>query len=134
MNQTVDSNQAGILAVVDQEASAIAAGDIKAYTAILADDAVFMPPSTLEKKGAELRRWLDEFLQSVTIQFLDYTHVEMAVVADLAYHVFACGWRVTPKAGGESRVLRFKGLQILRRQDNGEWKLTREIWNLDPAE
>jgi ketosteroid isomerase-like protein len=127
----VDREQ--VLAVLDQEVAAIGNDDIKAYHAILADDAVFMPPNLPAKEGDELRRWLDDFLRGFAIQWLKFTHVETVVVSDCAYHVFACSWRVTPKAGGEPKVLHFKGLHILRRQLDGAWKLAREIWNTSPA-
>lgn len=133
INPDPDADRNQILAVLDQEVTAIRNNDIKAYLAILADDAVFMPPNLPAKQGDELRLWLDEFLWSVTVQWLEFTRVETVVVSDLAYHVFACSWRVTPKAGGEPKVFHFKGLHILRRQLDGAWKLTREIWNTSPA-
>ena len=133
INSDPEVGREQVLAVLDQEVAAIGNDDIKAYHAILADDAVFMPPNLPPKAGDELRLWLDDFLQSVTVQWLKFTHVETVVVGGCAYHVFACSWRVTPRAGGEPKVLHFKGLHILRRQLDGAWKLAREIWNTSPA-
>jgi ketosteroid isomerase-like protein len=78
-----------VLAVLDQEVAAIGNDDIKAYHAILADDAVFMPPNLTAKEGDELRRWLADFLQGVTVRWLNLIHVDTTVMSDLAYHVFA---------------------------------------------
>jgi len=121
-----------VLATIDCEANAIAAGDRNAYFAVLTDDAVFMPPDAPQKQGAELRGWLDEFLRSVSVQWLSFTHDDTVVAGDLACHAFTCSWRVTPKAGGVSRVLQFKGLHVLRRDADGAWKIQREIWNTNP--
>jgi ketosteroid isomerase-like protein len=121
-----------IHAVIDRETAAIAAGDGSAYFAVLTDDAVFMPPNAPARTGADLRHWLGEFLRSVSVQWLSFVHDETVVAGDLACHAFTCSWRVTPKAGGDSRVLQFKGLHVLRRGADGAWKIHREIWNTNP--
>ena len=122
----------GVYATIDREAAAITAGDSHAYFAVLTDDAVFMPPNAPARTGAELRAWLGEFLRSVSVQWLSFAHDETVVAGDFACHVFTCSWRVTPKTGGDSRVLQFKGLHMLRRGADGAWKIHREIWNTHP--
>jgi ketosteroid isomerase-like protein len=91
-----------------------------------------MAPNVAAKTGTELRQWLNDFLRSVSVQWLKFVHVETVAVGDFAFHVFACSWRVTPKAGGESKVLHFKGLHVLRRGADGVWRIHREIWNMNP--
>jgi len=132
LNSVSRVEDGGISAVLDQEVAAIAAGDAASYVATLAEDAVFMPPNLPAKMGAQLQSWLGEFLQQVMVQWLALTHVDTVVAGDLAYHVFACSWRVTPKPQGDPKVLHFKGLHILRRNPSGEWKISREIWNTNP--
>ena len=122
----------GVHAAIDRETTAIATGDSRACFAVLTDDAVFMPPNAPAKTGAELREWLGDFLRSVSVQWLSFAHDETVVAGDLACHAFSCSWRVTPKVGGDSRVLRFKGLHVLRRGADGAWKIQREIWNTEP--
>ncbi|HUJ43707.1 MAG TPA: DUF4440 domain-containing protein [Opitutaceae bacterium] len=126
-----NADLADVRATIDREIAAIAAGDSPAYFAVLTDDAVFMPPNSPPRMGAELRGWLGEFLRSVSVQWLKFAHDETVVVGDLACHAFTCRWRVTPKTGGDSRVLQFKGLHVLRRGADGAWKIHREIWNTD---
>jgi ketosteroid isomerase-like protein len=121
-----------ILKVLEQEAAAISNGDFEVYRAVLEEDAVFLPPNTEIKKGADLQRWLQDFLETVSVQWLNMTHVELVVAADHACHVFTCSWRATPRAGGEARVMHFKGMHILRRSRKGAWKIAREIWNTSP--
>jgi ketosteroid isomerase-like protein len=128
----LDKERKQILAVLDQEKAAIEAGDIGRYLEVLADDAVFMPPNLPAMKGDELRQWLSDFLQRVTIRYLNYVPVETVIANGFAFHVFACSWQAVPKAGGEPKTLHFKGLHILRRQRGGSWKIAREIWNTSP--
>jgi ketosteroid isomerase-like protein len=54
-------------AVAEQEKQAAAAGDIEAYVALLADDAIFMAPATSMKAGEELREWLAGFLEQLEV-------------------------------------------------------------------
>lgn len=123
-----------ILEVLEQEVAAIGAGDARSYRAILDDEAVFMPPNGPARRGEDLRRWLEEFLQEIAVRWIEHDHLETVIEGGLAYHTFACSWQATRKKGGESRALHFKGLHILRRQPGGAWKITREIWNTSPEE
>jgi ketosteroid isomerase-like protein len=128
-----EADRKQVIAVTDEEVAAIAAGDFKRYAAILADDAVYMPPNLPAKAGDELRAWLKDFVVRFAIQWLKFVHEETTVAGDLAYHRYTYSWRVTPKAGGEPVVGHGKGLQILRREQDGQWKMARSIWNAIPA-
>jgi ketosteroid isomerase-like protein len=118
-----------VVALSQREVDACAAGDIDLYRAILADDAIYMPPNTPPKAGAELRRWLGDFVENFTIEWLDFVHGETVVAEDLAFHDYAYRWKVTPKAGGQPVLGQGKGIHIARRQPGGSWKLVRNIWN-----
>ncbi len=122
-----------IMALTDAEATAIGAGDLARYLSLLADDAVFMPPNSLEKAGAALHEWLAGFLQSVNVEYHSFAHGDTVVTGDLAYHVFSCSWTARPKSQAPAARYYFKGLHILRRQPGNHWKISREIWNLNPA-
>ncbi len=110
----------------------MAAGDAGAYLAALTDDAVFMAPNVEAKTGPALRQFLEEFLRSVAVKWLSFDHLETVVVGDLAFHVFKCSWRTTPKAGGASAIMHFKGLHVLHRGTDHLWRIRREIWNASP--
>jgi ketosteroid isomerase-like protein len=122
-----------VLAPVEREKAAVAAGDPAAYFAILTEDAIFMPPQSLAKSGEELRSWLSAFLRDFQIEWLSFASTELEVVESLAYHTFTYTWLATPRAGGEGKVASGKGLHILRRQTDGSWKIAREIWNAVPS-
>jgi ketosteroid isomerase-like protein len=122
-----------IFAVTEEEKAAIEAGDLQRYLALLSDDAVFMPQNVHTKSGDELRRWLAEFLERVTIEYHDFAHRETIIRGDLAYHAYTCSWTAAPKSGGEPTWLYFKGVHVLRKQAGGPWKIFRSIWNTDPV-
>ncbi len=121
-----------IHAVIDRERAAVAAGDAKGYFATLTDDAVFLAPNVEAKTGAALHQFLVEFLRTVVVKWLSFEHLETVAVGDLAFHVFKSSWRTTPKSGGTSAVMHFKGLHVLCRGADGRWRIRREIWNASP--
>lgn len=123
-----------VIAVADQEAAAMQSGDMKEYLTILSDDAVFMPPNTLAKQGEELRQWLREFVNSNRVEWPRFEHGETIVAGDLAFHEYVYTMKATPKAGGQPAVGYGKGLQVLRREADGAWKILRNIWNARPAD
>ncbi|NIO29727.1 MAG: DUF4440 domain-containing protein [Candidatus Latescibacteria bacterium] len=122
-----------VLSVIAQEREAVESGDSDMYLAVLTDDAIFMPPNTLPKTGAELRTWLKGFVGAFRVEWLSYVSSEVVQSADLAYHAFTYAWRVTPRAGGEPTVSAGKGIHLLQLQGDGSWKIAREIWNANPA-
>jgi ketosteroid isomerase-like protein len=121
-----------ILAPIAEERSAIATGDAGRYFAALADNALFLPPNTSAKTGAELRAWLGAFVHDFRAEWLSFVSSEVQVFGEAAYHVYSYRWRVTPVGGGNVTVASGKGLHILRRQPDGQWKIAREIWNSTP--
>lgn len=121
-----------IEAAVDEEVAAMASDDIDRLLAVLADDAVFLPPNLAPKKGVELAAWLREFLAEWRIEWLAFSHDDVEEAGDLAYERFSYRWRVTPKGSGDPLVAPGKGVHVLRRESDGRWKIAREIWNSSP--
>ncbi len=118
-----------VLEVVERERAAVAAGDLEAYSSVLAVGAAFMPPNDRTKSGEDLRRWLGGFLKDFRVEWLGFESTEVRAAEDLAYHGFTYTWRVTARSGGEGKVSSGKGLHILRREEDGRWRIWREIWN-----
>jgi ketosteroid isomerase-like protein len=118
---------------IDAEVRAIEDDAVDDYFALLTDDALFLPPDTASLGGDELRDWLREFLEQWRVEWLAFHHDETEVCDDLAFHRFSYSWRLEPKMGGELQVAHGKGLHLLRRGEDGSWKIAREIWNARPT-
>ncbi len=131
-HQGLEAERERILAIVDQERSAVETGDSAAYLATLCDDAIFMPPNGLPKSGAELRSWLSGFVDAFQVEWLSFSTTEVVVEGSMAYHAYTYRWRVTPRAGGPETLSSGKGVHILRRQQDESWRIAREIWNASP--
>jgi ketosteroid isomerase-like protein len=118
---------------ITEEVAAIEDDDIERYLAVLADDAVFLPPKLGSLGGEELRQWLSDFLGQWRVEWLAYKDKETEICGDLAFHRFTFSWRLEPKNGGEFHVSHRKGMHILRRLSDGSWKIAREVWNGRPT-
>lgn len=127
------TDQQQIVALVEQEVRAMSDGNPELFFAILADDAVLMPPGTALLKGTELRGWMRDFVERFTVEWVKWVSLETVVVGDLAFHSYAYSWRVTRKGGGAPTLAHGKGIHVFRRQSGGAWKLAREMWNASPA-
>lgn len=122
-----------IESVIDAELESMADDEIERYLPLLAEDALFLPPDLPSIGGEELHAWLREFLGEWRIEWLGYRHNETEIRGDLAFHRFSYSWRLEPKRGGQLQVSHGKGLHILRREGDGDWKIARETWNARPT-
>jgi ketosteroid isomerase-like protein len=129
-----DPDTTAIIALIDEEVRAVSVGEMDEYDALLAPDAVFMPPNGATREGTELRKWLRAFVTGFAVEWLDFQHVRTEADGNLGYHAFSYEWRVTPRAGGEPTVGKGKGLHVVRRDVSGGWKIVREIWNATPTD
>jgi ketosteroid isomerase-like protein len=130
--QNKKSNFEDILAVIAREKTAVESGNISEYLSILSDDAQFLPPNSFPKDNSELRTWLNDFTDQYIIKWLDFTSLEIEVIDDLAYHIYCYRWSATPRKGGQTNISTGKGIHILRKEHDGAWRITREIWNSNP--
>lgn len=133
MDTKLDCDRRQVFAVTEAETIAVEAGNADSYFSILSDDAVFMPPNVASKTGVDLRQWLRDFLERVTIEHVEFAHGETIIREDLACHAYTCRWTATSKCGGTPTSMAFKGMHVLRRQPGGSWKISRNIWNTDPV-
>lgn len=60
-----------------------------------------------------------------------WTPLETQVAGDWAYQRGTYNLVTTPKAGGEARAISGYFLRIYQRQPNGEWRMTRDMFNID---
>ncbi len=131
MPQTLPTLETEVEAVVESESRALSSGDIELYLSLLADDAIYFPPSSSAKRGHELRTWLQEFLGNHKVEWQSFTHGETMVAGELATVDYSYGMVSTPKDETEPIISYGKGVIVCRRE-HGAWKIVRNIWNAAP--
>jgi uncharacterized protein (TIGR02246 family) len=128
----VEADVAAIENLQNQVVKAFNEGNLEAFMATIADDAVYMPPgeSVLIGKDA-IRNWYD----FETINF-DVTVVsdEIEVHGDWAFHRYHWEGSWILKESGETTKFESKDISILRKQPDGSWKTTHSIWNFTTRE
>ena len=129
---SLDVERQEVLKRTEDEICAIESGDIERYLSLLSRSAVFMPQNQTAKTGDELRAWLRDFLDRVSIRYTRFAHGETIVRDDIAIHAYTCAWTATPKSTGDPRSTAFKGMHVLRRESDGAWRIAVSIWNTDP--
>lgn len=118
-------------AVSDAEAQAIFGEDVDAMVALFTKDCVLMPPDQHQTTGhAGARSWLEDLVSDFEVSG-GYTDTEVTVVGDTAIQRYHAEMQLTPRSGGDRITIPVKGLHIMKRQDNGEWKIWQDIWNSD---
>jgi uncharacterized protein (TIGR02246 family) len=111
-----------IESAVSNYVSASNHGDSEALTALYADDAVLLPP---DHEPIEGREAIGEFWSQGTDSGLEVTTLRLEVDGDLGYLV---GQYQLPATDGEPADSG-KYVMCLKRQSDGSWKLTADIWN-----
>jgi len=98
--------------------------------AVMTDDLVIMPPNEPILNGkAAVRTWYAGLLTQVRTNSLTVTDREVQLNGDLATEVSAFEWVMAPVAGGPPIIDRGHYIQVWRRQPDGRWLLSRELWN-----
>jgi ketosteroid isomerase-like protein len=124
---------AAISAFNQRYLKAINDGDIAALSALTDDDHIMIAPNRPPIVGKAAN---DEAngrgFQQVRIEE-KWTPVETVVDGNLAYQRGTFTVAATPKAGGATRTLRGSFLRIYRRQPDGSWRMTRDMFNSDQA-
>ena len=110
--------------------TAVEAGDIAGYLAVLDADVELLPTDAPPIRG---RDHYGQFLgpvfeqDSYEIEVVDLGTV--GVDGDLAYARYDYIIHRTPKAGGERVSSLRKFVDVLRRQEDGSWRVLKHIWN-----
>jgi ketosteroid isomerase-like protein len=106
-------------------------GDVPAAVDLAMDDAVDLPPNRQAVVGKEaIREFLQSDMDRFAMHFVDEI-VEVEVDGDLAVIWSNYTVRLTPRDGGGPIENQGKWLKVLKRQPDGSWKFSRNIWNSD---
>jgi uncharacterized protein (TIGR02246 family) len=111
-----------IEAAVASYVSASNQGDADALAALYADDAVLLPPDHEPIQGREA---IGAFWQQGTDEGLEIRMLRVEVDGDLGYLVGRYNLPATEEEPADSG----KSVMCLRRQPDGSWRLTADIWN-----
>jgi uncharacterized protein (TIGR02246 family) len=111
-----------------------AAGDVDTVLGLMTEDVVFLVAGQLPMSGrAAFERGLRGLLAGHRIESTQQVR-EVQVDGDLAYSWTELSVRVVPLAGGDAPAARSgSALSILRRQQDGRWRLIRDANLLPPA-
>ncbi len=114
-------------------AAAVTTGDVAAMDGLWAEDAIKMAPNAPVIKGKAniMARVQKNF--TTNINTMSIRMDETVVVGDLAYSRGSYDQTTKPSAGGPTTKLAGKFLDILERQADGSWKITRDCFNYDAA-
>jgi len=106
-------------------------GDVSAAVTLVMEDAVDLPPHRPAVIGREnIRSFLQSDVDRFTMHFADEI-IEVVVDGDLAVIWSNYTVTLTPRDGGEPIENNGKWLKVLKRQSDGSWKFSRNIWNSD---
>jgi uncharacterized protein (TIGR02246 family) len=112
----------GIEAAISRYVAASNRGDADALTQLYAEDAVLLPPAHEPIEGREA---IGAFWHQGTDQGLEVTTLKVEVNGDLGYLVGRYHLPATDEEPADSG----KYVMCLKRQVDGSWKLTADIWN-----
>ena len=120
-----------ILAVDESGDAAVTAGDVEGEISRFSEDGIYMWPDAPAVEGrTALRAWFTDLFERVEIE-LDNKTDEVEIHGDWAYTRGRSKAIIRPKDGGAARTVHGKYINILRRQPDGSWKITRRIRNRD---
>jgi uncharacterized protein (TIGR02246 family) len=111
-----------IQAAVGRYVDASNHGDVETLTSLYAEDAVLLPPDHAPVEG---RKAIEEFWRQGTDQGLRVTTLRLEVADDVGYLIGRYNLPATATEDADSG----KYVMCLKRQPDGAWKLTADIWN-----
>jgi len=127
----IEADVGAIKRVNEDLIDAFNAGDAAAAVALVMDDAVDLPPNHPPVIGKEaIRSFVQSDFDRSTWHFIDEI-VEVEVAGDLAVIWSSYSVTLTFKDDGRQIENSGKWLKVLKKQPDGSWKFSRNIWNSD---
>lgn len=131
-----EQDREGIESLQKLEITATMAFNVNALLNLWTDNPVLLPPRHEAIMGkAALRRFLEEKKQQyANYDLLAYDEQwnEVMVVGEYAYQWGTVSYRLKPPTGSEIGGA-VHAVRILRREEDGAWRVSRAIWNEAPA-
>jgi ketosteroid isomerase-like protein len=125
-----DAHQAGVDSAATRLLAALRTDSPDSLLALMAEDVIIMPPGEPVLKGkAAVRTWYEQFVKQMRTSSLNITDRELLISGDHATEVAGFEWTLVPVAGGQQIVDRGSYIQVWKRQPDGRWVFSREVWN-----
>jgi ketosteroid isomerase-like protein len=124
----VGADRADIETLVAQQETAFNEADLDAFMAVVADDAVYLPPDEPALVGeVAIRNWYDfETMSSIDVTIMSD---EIEVSGDWAFHRARWTGSWIRDDSGERVQMESKVINLFKRQPDGSWKNSHSIWN-----
>ncbi|MFN3230570.1 MAG: YybH family protein [Alphaproteobacteria bacterium] len=133
---------AAIVQIYADWRAAVEGADIKSYVSVLDEDVRLMPPGAADFVGRDsYEAFLQPVFDNATYQISPISAIDVEVQGDWAFARYDYEVRVEMKEGSTEigqegaltdNVNRSKYFDVLRRQDDGSWKVYRHTWNAMP--
>jgi len=130
---SLEEDLAAIEAFNRQYLGAINDENIDALSALTTDGHIMLPPNRAPVVGKQA----NDAANGAAFERFDFDEdwypEETVVSGDLAFQRGTFKTVATPKAGGDSRTVTGSFMRIYMRQDNGEWRMVRDMFNSSGA-
>jgi uncharacterized protein (TIGR02246 family) len=110
--------------------AAMGANDADALMQELSDDVTFMPPGQAPARGkAAVRAWYEGTIAEATTVEVQIHDRGVVVADDSGIESGSYVWTLSPVGGGEPFATRGSFIAIWRKESDGAWRITSDIWN-----
>jgi ketosteroid isomerase-like protein len=129
--ERLEADIAAIKKFLASAGDAVNAGDVEAEVNRFTEDGIYMWPDAPSIKGhAALRTWFEERFAHVEVN-LENDSEELEVCGDWAFERGRYVATVKIKSSGDLVTIRGKYLNVLKRGQDGSWRIARRIRNQD---
>ena len=124
-----------LMALSREWAQAAKDRDVDKTVSFWADDAVIMSPDEPSMKGIEaIRKMVDESMQLPGFEvFWEPTEAHVSASGDMGYVIVKNYFTLPVDTLGNTKTITNKGVEIWKKQEDGQWKNVVDIYNGDPT-
>lgn len=127
-----DPNRARVEKLGKQFADAFGRGDIPGVAAMYAEDAVAFPPESEMVKGRAAIEAMWKGVRDMGVQSLAFTIVDVQTSGILSVETGKATMQVAG-AGSAQATVSVKYVVVWKKQKDGSWKISHDIWNSLPT-